>query len=197
MKATKLVLIVFMAVSHNYLFAATADEVIRETTDHVLEQLEQRRNQLERDPGAIQELVNDLIIPHFDFQQMSSLVLGKHWENIDEQQRNCFSTGFRNLLVERYAYILLSYDYHRITYQFDRDTGDENIVYITQTISREGVSPLPINYAMQQSDEEWKVIDLIIDGVSLVRNYLGMFQSQIYTQGLQYFITNFPVCSSQ
>lgn len=195
MKTTIFVLMVLVAFPPNCLLAATADEVIRETTDHVLEQLEQQRAMLEADPVSIQQVVNELIIPHFDFMQMSTLVLGKHWVSLDEQQRVCFSSGFRNLLVERYAYILLSYDNHEITYEFARDTGDKTLQIITQTISRDGATPLPISYAMQLSGEQWKVVDLVIDGVSLVRNYLGMFQSQIHTQGLEYFINNFPVCS--
>jgi phospholipid transport system substrate-binding protein len=188
---------VVMTAFQNNLYAATADEVVRETTDHVLEQLEQQRTMLEADPVSIQQVVNELIIPHIDFMQMSTLVLGKHWQSLDDQHKVCFSSGFRNLLVERYAYILLSYDNHNISYEFARDTGNNTLQIITQTISREGTSPLPIKYAMQRSGEQWKAVDLVIDGVSLVRNYLGMFQSQIHTQGLEYFITNFPVCSYQ
>jgi phospholipid transport system substrate-binding protein len=197
MKITLYILAILLIFSHKDLSAATADEVIRETTDRVLEQLVERQDELDSDPGAIKQVVNDLIIPHFDFQKMSSLVLGRHWMNLDDHYKDCFSSGFRNILVERYAYILLSYDNHRITYEFDRVEDNTDTYFITQTISRDRTVPLPIKYAMQESLGEWKVVDLIIDGVSLVRNYLGMYQSQIHTQGLEYFIENYSVCNNQ
>jgi phospholipid transport system substrate-binding protein len=171
------------------------NEVVRETTDAVLGQLAEDRDMLESDPESINTIVNELIVPHFDFEQMSSLVLGGYWDSLDEQDKSCFVSGFRNLLVERYAYILLSYDDHEIIYEPAREIGERGYQLVRQIISREGSTPLPVEYAMEPAGDTWKVVDLIIDGVSLVRNYRGMYQSQINIHGLEYFIDNFTVCS--
>lgn len=170
-------------------------ETIQDTTAAVLEQLEKSREKLEAEPAYIQELVRELIIPHFDFALMSQLVMGNHWQNFELAERRCFIAGFRNMLVERYAYILLSYDNQHISYAATKDIGKEGLRLVRQTITREGAKPLTIGYAMGKMDEEWKVADLIIDDISLVRSHRGMFQSRLHTQGRDYFINTFPECS--
>ncbi len=172
----------------------TEKDTIRDTTATVLEQLEKSRERLEAEPAYIQELVRELIIPHFDFALMSQLVMGRHWNSFELQQRRCFIAGFRNMLVERYAYILLSYDNQHISYAATKSIGKEGLRLVRQTISREGAKPLTIGYAMEKMDNEWKVADLIIDDVSLVRSHRGMFQSRLQSQGQDYFINTFPEC---
>lgn len=180
-----------------FVIAQTAkdEQVVRETTDAILEQLNLNRARLEQEPEFIRQLVNGLLVPHFDIDRMSQLVLGSYWDNIDADGQNCFIEGYRNLLVERYAYILLSYDNHQISYEPSRDIGELGYRQVRQIISRDGREPLPIDYAMQEAGDTWNVVDLVIDGISLVRNYRGIFQSQIHLHGLDYFIGNFPGCS--
>lgn len=174
----------------------TPNEIVMFTTDQVLEQLTINRPRLEADPGSIQQVVHEIIVPHFDFEKMSELVMGNNWSSLNTKQQTCFISGFRDLLVERYAYILLSYNNQNIIYDEVEQLSNEGYMLVTQTVSRDGAIPLPIQYAMHEAEEDWLVTDLIIDGVSLVRNYRGMFQSQIHLQGIDYFINNFPVCNS-
>ena len=175
--------------------AKSEEETVRDTTAAVLKQLNENREKLSAEPEFIQQLVRDLIVPHFDFALMSQLVMGKHWQTFELKERQCFIAGFRNMLVERYAYILLSYDNQNIEYHEAKDIGKEGLRLVQQTISREGAKPLSIGYAMEDMDGEWKVADLIIDDVSLVRSHRGMFQSRLHSQGRDYFINTFPECS--
>lgn len=191
-----LTLLIFLFLNTPVLANQRSEEgTIRDTTTSVLVQLNENRARLEEEPEYIQELVRKLIVPHFDFALMSQLVMGEYWKHFDLEERQCFVAGFRNMLVERYAYILLSYDDQKITYTAPQDIGDRGLRLVRQTISREGAEPLPIEYAMEHLDGEWMVADLIIDGISLVRSHRGMFQSRIMTQGRDYFIKSFPQCA--
>ena len=124
------------------------DDIVKETTDQILEQLQKNRALLEADPELIQQVVHQIIVPHFDFEHMSKLVMGNNWLSLDSTQQLCFISGFRNLLVERYAYILLSYNNQNITYEPVEQVGNEGYMMVTQTVSRDGATPLPIQYAM-------------------------------------------------
>ena len=161
----------------------------------MLQQLEAQREKLKTEPEHIKLLVRELIVPHFDFALMSQLVMGSYWSKFDLKQQQCFIAGFRNLLVERYAYILLSYDRQDIRYDAPKDIGSQGLRLVRQTISREGAKPLPVEYAMERMDDEWKVADLIIDGISLVRSHRGMFQSRIMAQGHNFFLDSFAECA--
>ncbi len=171
--------------------AATDEDVVRSTTSAILEQVNQNRDRLQKDPQVIQQLINRMLAPYFDFDRMGQLVLGTYWEDLDADAQVCFIQGYHNLLVERYVYILLSYDNNSIRYEPSREIGDLGYRQLRQIISTQGGAPVSVDYAMEESGGSWKVVDLVIDSVSLVRNYRGMYQSQINLHGLDYFNSNF------
>ena len=169
----------------------TPEDTVRDTTDEVLTRLETNRLDLEAHPEHLQTLVQELIVPHFDFDTMARLVLGRYWKNLSDSDQIRFISGFRDLLVQRYAYILLSYRNHSITYEPVQPMGEQGYVIVKQIIKSEGRPSLPIEYPMRPLEDGWKVIDLIVDEISLVRNYRKTFQEEINEKGLEDFIRGF------
>jgi len=175
----------------------TPDAVVRETTNEVLQRLDSDRARLEQDPGYINTIVQDLVIPHFDFDTMARVALGDHWQELDTTTQACFSSGFRNLLVERYADILLSYDQQSLTYDPAKSVGGIGYMSVRQTISRESARPLPVDYPMRQIDNHgWMVVDLVVDGISLLKSYNKSFNEEIKALGLSEFVYSFPECAT-
>jgi phospholipid transport system substrate-binding protein len=66
---------------------------------------------------------------------------------------------------------------------------DSNLVVIKTKISQSGSTAVPIDYRMHVSGGEWKVVDLVVDGVSLVSTYRGSFASQIRKDGFDSLIS--------
>ena len=172
----------------------TAEETVIESTQEVLDRLHTDQDKLKLNPEYIQVIVRELIVPHFDFATMSRLVLGKYWHKIDESEQICFIHGFKNLLVRRYADIFLGYDDKIIAYQPTEYTGKEGIVAVKQTISRPGEEPFFVEYPLRPDEYGWKVIDLNVDGISLLKSYRGTFQYKINKQGIHTFIRSFQEC---
>ena len=166
-------------------WAATPDEVVKETAEGVISHIESNRSILEAHPEKIYDMVNELVIPRFDFISMSKWVLGKHWKIASETQRLEFIAQFKALLVRTYARALLEYSGQKIKYYPAEQNPQSNLAVVkteltslnnTQTI-------LPILYRMHQKNEEWKVVDIAVDGVSLVTTYRGSFATQIKKNG--------------
>lgn len=176
--------------------ALSAEQVVEETTLEVLERLQQDKARLEVEPEYIKAIVRELIIPHFDFYTMSRLVLEDYWYEFSTQEQDCFWKGFRNKLVEKYAHILSSYDNQTITYQVAKPIGKLDVVTVEQTITRSGAEPLPINYPMRFQHNKWMVVDLVVDGISLLKSYRGTFQREIDANGIQKFINGFQECQN-
>lgn len=170
------------------------NEVVRETTREVLNRLEMDKERLAANPEYIKVVVRELIIPHMDFHTMAGLVLGKDWSVLSEQVKNCFSNAFRNMLVERYSHILLSYHNHNISYQPAIPIGEQGFYSVTQTLTRADRKPLTIGYPMRKDKEGWSVVDLVVDGISLVKSYRITFAKEINKQGLADFIHSFQEC---
>ncbi len=175
----------------------TAEETVRESTQEVLDRLHTDRDKLESNPKYIQVIVEELVVPHFDFATMSHLVLGKHWHEINESQQICFIHGFKNLLVRRYADIFLGFDDKIIVYQPTEPAEEEGVVIVKQTITRPGEEPFFIEYPVRSGEYGWKVIDLVVEGISLLKSYHGTFQSEIHKKGLQAFIDSFQECNDK
>jgi phospholipid transport system substrate-binding protein len=167
---------------------ATAEgpmEVIRQTADRMIVELRQHRSELEADPRLIYGLVEDIVLPHFDFELISKYALGKYWRTASPQQRKTFVENFRNLMVRTYAHTLLNYSDQKIEYLPLRSGGNDKRVVVATKVSASGGAPIPIDYKLYTADgAAWRVYDVEIDGVSLVSTYRSNFDGQIRRVGV-------------
>ena len=164
-------------------WAATPDEVVKETAEGVISHIESSRSILEANPEKIYDMVNELVIPRFDFISMSKWVLGKHWKTASETQRLKFIAQFKVLLIRTYARALLEYSGQNIKYYPIEQNPQSNLAVVKTELTSSSNTKLPILYRMHQKNEEWKVIDIAVDGVSLVTTYRGSFATQIKKNG--------------
>ncbi len=153
--------------------------VVKDTTDRVLAEIMGKKQELDQAPGKIYPLVDEIIVPRFDFPRMSQLVLGKHWKRATAEQKKAFVIEFRELLVRTYATALLNYSGQEIEY-LPVNSKPEDTRVVVETIVRDGGSPpLPIEYKLFLDGEKWMVYDVVIDNVSLVSNYRTSYSSKI------------------
>lgn len=166
------------------------DEVVKGTVGGVLDRLGEERDQLDEHPERIYELIQELVIPHFDFSSMSKWVLGKsHWSGATPEQREVFVEQFKTLLVRTYAKALLEFSEEKIeVHEVIKNPKSPLVTVKTEVVQPGGGNAIPINYRMHISNGEWKVVDVTVDGISLVRSYRGSFASQIQENGLQSLI---------
>lgn len=161
----------------------SAEEVVKKTTERVLEAIKKEREVIDEDPGRIFGIVDQFIIPHFDFERMSQRVLGKYWHRATDDQRARFAAQFQTLLVRTYAAALREYSAQKVEYLPSRRREGGEVSVRTQIVES-GRPPIPIQYEMHDPGNGWKVYDVSIDGVSLVINYRSTFASEIRNNGL-------------
>ena len=168
----------------------SAEDVVRATTSQTLARLVAQRDELKKHPERIYDLIHELVIPHFDFPSMSKWVLGPSWRDASDAQRDAFVGQFRTLLVRTYAKALLEYSEQEIKFlPTDAQPGSNLAVVKTEVNQSGGGAPVPIHYRMHISGGEWKVVDVAVDGVSLVSTYRGSFASEIRKSGIDGLIS--------
>lgn len=118
--------------------------------------------------------VMTIIKQGFDFTVMSQLVLGKTWRTIDQEERDYFQQLFTELLENAYIGKLEGYSGQVTEYQGERVKG--NKAEVSTTVKNKGIS-YPVNYIMLYKEGSWKVYDIKIEGVRLLRNYREQFKS--------------------
>lgn len=161
-----------------------ARALVRDTSAEVQKILQQRHAELERKPGLIYGVVEEYILPHFDFERMSQLVLGKNWRAATAEERGQFVEEFRLLLVRTYATAMLKYSDQKISFLPARGKAREGEAVVQTEVEQAGGPPIPIDYSLYLKGDAWKVYDVKIDSVSLVVNYRGTFASEIRGGGL-------------
>ena len=167
----------------------SAEEVVRTTTDQVVARLVDQKPELEAHPERIYDLIHELVIPHFDFASMSKWVLGKSWKDASPTQRDAFISQFRTLLVRTYAKALLEYSEEVIRFLPVEPNPSSNLVLVkTEVEQSAGSAAIPIQYRLHITEGAWKVVDVSVDGVSLVSTYRGSFASDIQRDGLDALI---------
>lgn len=164
------------------------EQLVRSTTNEMLALFVENREMIENDPRSLYGLVDDVVLPHFDFQRMSQWALGKYWRRASNEQRARFTEAFRNLLVNTYSSLLFDYTNQTIDYLPARTTQDGSRVTVRTVINDTDGRKIPIDYALYRRDSDWQVYDVTIEGVSLVSNYRSSFASEIRTRGLDALI---------
>ena len=184
-----LILVLCMMAGVVHAAMETPDGVVKQTADAVIDRIKSQRAELDANPAKIYDVVNELVIPHYDFTSMSRWVLGKNWKTASEAQRSEFILQFQTLLVRTYARALLEYSGQEIKY-FPVEINPKNKLALVKTeMTSDGAQPFPVAYRMHQKNDEWKVIDVSVDGVSLVSTYKGSFSTQIKKNGFDSLIS--------
>ena len=163
--------------------------LVKNASDKMLQALRDNRAELEENPSAIYALVEEIIMPNFDFKKMSKLALGKNWRKANTEQRERFTEEFRLLLVRTYSTAMLEYADEEIRLlPFHGDLSKKK-VKVGMEILQPGGPSIPMTLAMYLNKaEQWKVYDIKIDGISLVTNYRSSFATQIRNDGMDKLI---------
>jgi phospholipid transport system substrate-binding protein len=182
---TSMLLLLLAAFASPVLAEHPAEVLVHDTTEQVLARLKADSDKLKADANLIYPLVEDLVLPHFDFERMSIWVLGKNWRNADAAQQQQFTNEFRTLLVRTYAKALLEYTDQHLRYLPFHAEDDASKVSIKTEIEQSGGPSIPLHYSMYLNKAgEWKVYDIKVDGVSLVSNYRSSFSTEIRNGGI-------------
>ncbi|MDR9480320.1 MAG: ABC transporter substrate-binding protein [Spiribacter sp.] len=172
--------------------AAAASEpprvVVEQTIQQVLDTLEENAAVIDDNPDAVEALVADIVLPRFDFELMSRFVLGQHWRQADSAQREAFTAAFRDLLVRTYISAIDEYSGEDVQIPAQRIPDDADRVSVQTEIVRPDGPSIPVAYALFLRDEQWKVFDVTVEGVSLVQNYRAQFSDIVRADGLDELI---------
>jgi phospholipid transport system substrate-binding protein len=165
--------------------ASTAPELlIRETSEKVLDEIKTNAKRYKSDPQSIYRLVDEVVLPHFDFAAMTDLALGRYRDQVDDEQRPAIILEFRKLLVRTYSSALLEYTDEALVYLPMEGVEADGEVTVRTEIEQAGGFPIPINYMLRLGDDGWKVVDISVDEVSLVTNYRSSFARAIKKDGV-------------
>ncbi|MFZ0448336.1 MAG: ABC transporter substrate-binding protein [Desulfatiglandaceae bacterium] len=156
------------------LHAGTPLTAIETQVDKVLAVLREPALKAEAAKDARKDKVWALISELFDYTELSRRALGRNWKKLDGNQKKEFTDLFSRLLGGVYLDRIMAYSDEKVT--FKKETLFNKNYAQVQTAVAAKSGDIPIQYSMILKDGNWRVFDVIIEGVSLVRNYRTQFR---------------------
>ena len=169
--------------------AGDPEQLMREATDKVLARLKSAP-ELRDNNAALIDLIEEQVFPLVDFERAARLTLGEHWSSASDKQQQRFVQEMQKLLACTYSAAFASYTGQEVEYLQPRWSEDRDRVEIRARIKQEGKQPVPVNYRLHDSDGNWKVYDLVVEGVSLVANYRSTFRQKLSNADLDALIAD-------
>lgn len=138
------------------------------------------------DPEEKAERITVLVKQRFDFDAMSRLVLAVHWRRASEEQRSRFAELFADLLEANYRGRMEDYisEYSNEHVAYASETIRENRALV-ETLLVTDAREIPIRYKMLQQGKEWLIYDVVVEGVSLVRNFRSTYDEIVRREGIE------------
>jgi phospholipid transport system substrate-binding protein len=163
-------------------------ELIETTARKLLAALDADRVKAKQDPARVRELVDQILLPHFDTDYSARLVLGKNWRDATPEQRQRFIDAFYQSLLRNYGSSLAEFTADRMkVLPFRGDLASGQAVVRTEVTRSSGQS-VPVNYTLRATPAGWKAWDVTIEGISYVRNFRNDVGTEIEQKGLQALI---------
>jgi phospholipid transport system substrate-binding protein len=156
------------------LYAATATDAVKGGVDAILTKLRdpafKQKSKQEQIEG-IRETINDI----FDWTELSKRTLGKNWKKFSPEQQKEFTDLFSTLLENVYADRLLAYSDEKVVFEKETELKKGRVEVASHIRLSDG-KQVPLNYRMIQKEGKWRVYDIVIEGVSMVKNYRSQFK---------------------
>jgi len=159
------------------------DVLVKKTAEEVLEIVKNDKDIQAGDQKKIFDLAETKILPNFDFERVSRLVLGRNWATATDEQKAQFQKEFRSLLLRTYSSALSKYQNQTIEYLPFRLQPDATRATVKTRILQPGGQPIGLDYTLEKGPNGWKVFDIVIEDVSLVTNYRSQFNNEIRQVG--------------
>lgn len=168
----------------------TPNQVVQGIADDLGKAIEGHRDELKNDHEKLIKIIDGILLPHFDIDYASILVLGQYARSSTPEQRARFAKAFYESIAHRYAEGLLNYTKGAVrVLPSNGELNDKRSIVRTQVVLDDGKT-LAVDYAFRKTrDGQWKAYDVIIEGISYITNYRNQVGAEIAKSSLDALIT--------
>ncbi len=119
----------------------------------------------------------------FDFETVSRLVMARNWKKLDKAQRSAFVQEFKQYLSRNYGRRLERYEEAQVEVLGTRSEPRRDVTVLTRVVGGQ-YDGITMNYRLRERKSSWKVIDIVIEGVSMLANFRAQFAEVVSREGV-------------
>ena len=164
------------------------DVLVKQVSTEVLDAARADKSIQAGDVNKVMVLVEAKVMPHVNFQRMTSSAVGRYWRQATPEQQKRLQEEFKTLLVRTYSGALAQVRDQTVQLKPLRAGATDNEVVVKTEIRGKG-DPIQLDYRLEKIDNDWKIYDVNVLGVWLVENYRNTFAQEISAGGIDGLIT--------
>ena len=184
------ILLVFLLTASIALSSDTPDAFLKDSVEEISLLVSQYKDRFETDEEFLRDKMNSTVMPKLDIELMSKIVLGKKiWINLSESQKGDFVEAFKYRMTSTYMKSITAFDGEKVVFLPYEPGKRENTAYVKSKYLIPG-GDISVDYRLIKKSDEWKVYDIIFDGISLMKNYRADFREHVSQSGIESLITS-------
>jgi phospholipid transport system substrate-binding protein len=160
-------------------------QLMKQTTDKVLSEIKLNLDDYRANPDKLSALVEEVVLPYFNFVAMTNLALYRHRNEFNDEQKARVVDEFKTLLIRTYSMALLEYNNQAVNFLGMLGSVEKGKVKVKTEVTQAGGTAIPLDYSLRRGKEVWQVYDIQVDGISLVTNYRSSFDREIKKNGVE------------
>ncbi|MCO7222751.1 phospholipid-binding protein MlaC [Pleionea sp. CnH1-48] len=157
---------------------------------NIVDYLKKNKDKMAEDEQLAKDLVRKELLPYVDEVGLGRRVLGSNWKKASPEQQKVFVEKFTNLVIDTYAKGLSQYDGQTFEFSDTQLSKNKKSARVRSEMKQTSGSPVKIDYLLKKPKglNEWRVVDVTIEGISMVQSYRNQFNQQIKKEGLDSII---------
>lgn len=159
------------------------DALVKQVSSEVLDSAKADKSIQAGDVNKVMLLVEAKVMPHVNFQRMTSSAVGRYWRQATPDQQKRLQDEFKTLLVRTYSGALAQVRDQTVQLKPMRAAAADTEVVVRTEIRGKG-DPIQLDYRLEKGDSGWKIYDVNVLGVWLVENYRNSFAQEISSGGI-------------
>ena len=184
------ILLAFLLTTNIAFSSNTPDGFLKDSVQEISLLVSKYKDRFETDEEFLRDKMNSSVMPKLDIKLMSKIILGKKiWTEMSESQKDDFVEAFQYRMTSTYMKSITAFDGEKVVFLPYEPGKRENIAYVKSKYLIPG-GDIAVDYRLIKKSEEWKVYDIIFDGISLMKNYRADFREHVTQNGIESLITS-------
>ena len=183
-------LLVFLLTTNIAFASDTPDGFLKDSVEEISLLLSKYKDRFETDEEFLRDKMNSTVMPKLDIKLMSKIILGKKiWTNLSKKQKDEFIEAFKYRMTSTYMKSITAFDGEKVVFLPYEPGKRENIAFVKSKYLIPG-GDIAVDYRLIKKSDEWKVYDIIFDGISLMKNYRADFREHVSVSGIDSLIAS-------
>lgn len=164
-------------------------ELIKQVSNEVIDAVKADKSMQGGDVKKIMALVDNKVLPHVNFQRMTSSAVGRYWRQATPEQQQRLQDEFKVLLVRTYSGAIAQVRDQTVELKPTRNAKADADEVVVRTEVKGSGDPIQLDYRLEKAGNDWKIYDVNVLGVWLVENYRNSFAQEISANGIDGLIS--------